>query len=131
MWARSDASRTCEPSGTWCIIYAMHNHVREIRRYTNRKMYDTVAKSFVTLSEVLAMVRRGVRVVVVERATGRDITPLILARALAKEAEELARRAATAGYEELTKLTAELRELMERVKKLREVIDGSLQGEPT
>ncbi len=65
---------------------------RLIHRYYNRQMYDTVGRAFITLGQVLGMVGRGIKVRVIDKASGLDITNLIRIRAIANEAEALARR---------------------------------------
>src|SRR5579859_502314 len=56
------------------------NLVTVIKRYANRKLYDTQAKRYVTLELLAALVRRGEEVRVVDHASGDDITDLILAQ---------------------------------------------------
>lgn len=45
-----------------------------IKRYRNRRLYHTGLKSFIVLSDLEQMIRRGEDFVVVDTATGRDIT---------------------------------------------------------
>lgn len=47
---------------------------RVIKRYLNRKLYDTVQSTYVTLEDVAEMYRHGEMVTVIENSTGRDIT---------------------------------------------------------
>lgn len=51
-----------------------------IKRYNNRKLYDTRAKRYVTLMDVTAMIRHGDEVTVLDHATGEDITAQIQAQ---------------------------------------------------
>jgi hypothetical protein len=55
---------------------------RPIKRYANRKLYDTVARRFTSLSEIEALVRSGVVVRVVDHGTGTDLTGETLAQVL-------------------------------------------------
>ncbi|NMC69678.1 MAG: hypothetical protein GYA57_06370 [Myxococcales bacterium] len=55
---------------------------RTIRRYANRKLYDTAESRYVTLQDVEALVRRGVEVRVVDNRTGEDVTQTALAQIL-------------------------------------------------
>ncbi len=96
----------------------MRNRVRLIYRYANRKLYDTVSKSFVNLAKVLEMVRQGFKVRVLDKRTGRDITRATLLKALAAEAE----RVASAAWEAIDQ--SELRRLAEEIKALRKAIEG-------
>lgn len=49
-----------------------------IKKYENRRLYDTEASRYVNLDEVAAMVRRGDEVTVVDAKSGRDLTREIL-----------------------------------------------------
>ncbi len=49
-----------------------------IKRYPNRKLYDTVAKQYITLDGVAALVRQGAEIKVVDHATGEDLTAFTL-----------------------------------------------------
>ena len=53
---------------------------RLIKRYTNRKLYDTTESRYVTLDEISAMVKQGLNVRVVDNRTGEDITDVTLAQ---------------------------------------------------
>ena len=57
-----------------------------IRKYANRRLYNTASGQFVTLSDLQAMVRRGEDFVVREAKTDRDITVSVLAQIVAEEA---------------------------------------------
>jgi polyhydroxyalkanoate synthesis repressor PhaR len=52
--------------------------MRVIKRYPNRKLYDTEAKRYVTLEGIARLIRQGEEVQVVDHATGEDLTPLTL-----------------------------------------------------
>lgn len=49
-----------------------------IKKYANRKLYDTRTSRYITLDGISDLVRQGHEIEVVERDTGRDLTPLIL-----------------------------------------------------
>ena len=55
---------------------------RVIKRYANRKMYDTSRSCYVTLEEVAEMVRAGQDVQVVDNKTKQDLTEVTLTQAL-------------------------------------------------
>lgn len=55
---------------------------RVIKRYANRKMYDTSRSCYVTLEEVADMVREGLDVRVVDNKTKDDLTEVTLTQAL-------------------------------------------------
>jgi polyhydroxyalkanoate synthesis repressor PhaR len=56
-----------------------------VKRYPNRKLYDTGAKRYVTLDDVAAMVRDGQDVQVIDHETGDDLTEVTLARVVFTE----------------------------------------------
>jgi polyhydroxyalkanoate synthesis repressor PhaR len=53
-----------------------------VKRYANRKLYDTVSRRFTSLSEIEVLVRSGVDVRVVDHETGADLTGDTLAQVL-------------------------------------------------
>jgi len=54
--------------------------MRVIKRYSNRKLYDTVTKQYVTLDQIADLVREGSQLQVVDNATGEDLTTLALSQ---------------------------------------------------
>jgi polyhydroxyalkanoate synthesis repressor PhaR len=56
--------------------------VRQIKRYANRKLYDTDTRRYVTLDAVAALVARGNEIEVRDQSSGEDLTTLVLAQAL-------------------------------------------------
>jgi polyhydroxyalkanoate synthesis repressor PhaR len=51
-----------------------------IKKYANRKLYDTLNSRYITLEGISKLVRDGHDIEVVERDTGRDLTALILSQ---------------------------------------------------
>ena len=49
-----------------------------LKKYGNRRLYDTSASRYVTLAEVEAMVQQGKDIIVVEPKTGADLTKSVL-----------------------------------------------------
>lgn len=49
-----------------------------IKRYPNRKLYDTEAKQYITLDGIADLIRSGTEVQVVDHASGEDLTTVIL-----------------------------------------------------
>lgn len=49
-----------------------------IKRYPNRKLYDTEAKQYITLEGIADLIRQGEEIQVVDNATGEDLTSLTL-----------------------------------------------------
>ena len=52
----------------------MNNEVRTIKRYQNRKLYDTHQSCYVTLEEIAHIIREGHEIVVIDNRTKNDIT---------------------------------------------------------
>jgi len=53
-------------------------NTREIRKYPNRRLYDTVENCYITLAEIRALVVRNAPFRVTEKQSGRDITSAVL-----------------------------------------------------
>lgn len=51
-----------------------------IKRYPNRKLYDTSAKRYVTLEDIAGMIRDGQDVQVIDYESGEDLTSLTLSQ---------------------------------------------------
>ena len=49
-----------------------------IKRYSNRKLYDTQESRYVTLDEIEEMIRNGQEISVVDAASGEDLTSVTL-----------------------------------------------------
>ncbi|GAC1339085.1 MAG: polyhydroxyalkanoate synthesis regulator DNA-binding domain-containing protein [Candidatus Dormibacteria bacterium] len=58
----------------------MATHV--LKKYSNRKLYDTRSKRYITLDGVAELLRRGDDVQVVDRGSGDDITAVTLSQVL-------------------------------------------------
>ena len=50
------------------------NEVRIIKRYQNRKLYDTYQSCYVTLEEIAQIIREGHEIQVIDNKTKNDIT---------------------------------------------------------
>jgi polyhydroxyalkanoate synthesis repressor PhaR len=58
---------------------------RVIRKYPNRRLYDTTESRYVTLADVRRLVIDGVDFVVLDRKTQQDITRTILLQVIAEQ----------------------------------------------
>jgi polyhydroxyalkanoate synthesis repressor PhaR len=58
---------------------------RIIKRYSNRKLYDTRGSSYVTLLQIAEMIRNGEDVQVIDNATKEDKTDVTLALIISEE----------------------------------------------
>ena len=59
-----------------------------IKRYPNRKLYDTAAKQYVSLEGITEMIRRGQEVQVVDHATREDLTTLTLTQIIVEQEKQ-------------------------------------------
>jgi polyhydroxyalkanoate synthesis repressor PhaR len=74
--------------------------MRTIRRYSNRKLYDTQESHYVTLTQIAAMIRAGDEIRVLHKDTGADITSSTLAMVILEE-ERRSRTLPIAGLEKI------------------------------
>jgi polyhydroxyalkanoate synthesis repressor PhaR len=58
-----------------------------IRKYENRRLYDTTNSRYVNLEEVAQILQQGNDVQVIDAATGEDITRLILTQIIVEDAK--------------------------------------------
>lgn len=59
-----------------------------VRKYGNRRLYDTSASRYINLEELAAMVRNGKDVQVVDAKTGEDLTRLTLTQIIVEDAKD-------------------------------------------
>ena len=56
-----------------------------IKRYPNRKLYDTVAKQYIALEGIAELVRQGSEIKVVDHASGEDLTAFTLTQIILEQ----------------------------------------------
>jgi polyhydroxyalkanoate synthesis repressor PhaR len=61
---------------------------RRIKRYDNRKLYDTEASEYVSLDDIAELVRSGETVEVVDNATGEELTAQTLTQIILEEGKD-------------------------------------------
>jgi len=59
--------------------------MRIIKRYSNRRLYDTEASRTITHRDLAAMIRGGEHITIIDNASGADITADVLGRLVASE----------------------------------------------
>ncbi|MGC6516853.1 MAG: polyhydroxyalkanoate synthesis regulator DNA-binding domain-containing protein [Candidatus Puniceispirillaceae bacterium] len=52
--------------------------VTEIKKYANRRLYDTAASSYITLQDVAHLIQKGRKVKISDAKTGEDLTSATL-----------------------------------------------------
>ena len=60
-----------------------------IKRYSNRKLYDTDAKHYVTLEDLADFIRKGEDLQVVDYTTGEDLTAVTLLQVIFEEEKKM------------------------------------------
>ncbi len=63
----------------------MDERVRLIKRYSNRKLYDSSQSAYVTLKELAEFIRTGEMIKVVDHDTGEDLTYEVLLQIIRHE----------------------------------------------
>jgi polyhydroxyalkanoate synthesis repressor PhaR len=59
--------------------------MRTIKRYSNRKLYDTEDKRYITLEQIAVLVRENQDIKVVDNQTGEDLTTVTLSQILLEQ----------------------------------------------
>jgi polyhydroxyalkanoate synthesis repressor PhaR len=59
-----------------------------IKKYGNRRLYDTVGSRYVNLDDIAGLVRDGADVQVIDAATGKDLTRLTLTQIITEDAKD-------------------------------------------
>lgn len=66
----------------------MLKETRLIKRYSNRKLYDTTKKEYVTLDKLTELIRDGENIQVVEQSTDTDITNQVLTQLILEQGKQ-------------------------------------------
>ena len=59
-----------------------------LKKYANRRLYDTENRSFVSLSQVAELVKQGREIEISDDKTGEDVTAFILTQIVLEEAKK-------------------------------------------
>ena len=92
-----------------------------IKRYPNRKLYDTDAKRYITLEQIAHLIRDGQDVQVVDHATGEDLTALTLTQVILEQERK------RSGFLPQTVLTGLIQAGGERLSTLRRALASPLE----
>ncbi len=68
------------------LCSALYYGMKIIKRYRNRRLYDTEEKEFIVLSDLERMVRNNVDIKVIDIASGKDITLTVLTSVIQERA---------------------------------------------
>ena len=58
--------------------------MHRIKKYANRKLYDTKTRQFITMDEIADLVKNGEEIIVVDNQTGKEITSSILSQLVSR-----------------------------------------------
>jgi len=58
---------------------------RTIKRYSNRKLYDTHDSHYVTLQQIAGLIRNGDEIRVIDKTTQQDLTAATMAQIIFEE----------------------------------------------
>jgi polyhydroxyalkanoate synthesis repressor PhaR len=67
------------------MMASPHSHVIIIKKYANRRLYDTRSSSYITLDHLAAMVREKTEFQVIDAKSGEDITRSVLTQIIMEE----------------------------------------------
>jgi polyhydroxyalkanoate synthesis repressor PhaR len=80
-----DASNPVPTDASAAAREAPNANARIIKRYSNRKLYDTKGSSYVTLLQIAEMIREGEDVQIIDNSTKEDKTDVTLALIISEE----------------------------------------------
>jgi polyhydroxyalkanoate synthesis repressor PhaR len=66
----------------------MNSSTVVIKKYGNRRLYDTVTSRYINLDDIAALIREGKDVKVVDAKTGQDLTRVTLTQIITEDAKE-------------------------------------------
>jgi polyhydroxyalkanoate synthesis repressor PhaR len=119
-----------EPEGS-----ATAREPKIIKRYTNRKLYDTVESRYVTLDEIAEMVKAGTDVRILDNRTKEDLTSVTLAQIIFEEEKKTSKMSLRTlkdliryGGERAAQLVEDTQaELRDRVEAVRQAAEQRVQ----
>src|ERR1022692_1874323 len=59
-----------------------------IKKYPNRRLYNSSSKAYVNLNDLAALIRKGEEIQVVDAKTGEDITRVVLTQIIVEDAKD-------------------------------------------
>ncbi len=59
-----------------------------IKKYANRRLYDTSASRYINLEDIAALIRKGVEVQVVDAKSGQDLTRVTLTQVILEDTRD-------------------------------------------
>jgi polyhydroxyalkanoate synthesis repressor PhaR len=104
------------------------SNVRVIKRYANRKLYDTSESKYIKLGEVADMVDAGVELRIIDNTTKEDITRITMAQIIVERSRKGALGDSMTSLKGLIRNTGEQisRKISEPVTSLRSSVEESV-----
>ena len=97
----------------------------QIKRYPNRKLYDTEAKRYVTLDELAGLIQAGADIQVIDHESGEDLTNVTLTQVVLEQQKK------SSGFLSRSLLTNLIRTggdtIGETIGQVRKVVQGVVQ----
>lgn len=62
--------------------------MRTIKKYANRKLYDTGDKQYISMDRLSRLIKEGEEVLIIDNETGNDITAAVVSQIIAREDKE-------------------------------------------
>ena len=59
-----------------------------IKKYPNRRLYNTSSRAYVNLTDLAALIRQGEEIQVVDAKTGEDVTRVVLTQIIVEDAKD-------------------------------------------
>jgi polyhydroxyalkanoate synthesis repressor PhaR len=67
------------------ILKAMNERKAMIKKYGDRRLYDSSARRYVKLDDIAGMIREGIEVDVIDARTGKDLTRVVLTQIIMED----------------------------------------------
>lgn len=62
--------------------------MHKIKKYVNRKMYDTTDKKYISMAQLAELIKSGEEVSIIDNRTGEDLTASIVSRLIGRDKKE-------------------------------------------
>ena len=83
------------------MVMTEANKPRKIKRYSNRKLYDTKESQYITLDEIANLVKAGEEIQILDNRNGNDLTEVTLAQILFEEQKKQTMRMSLQALKEI------------------------------
>ena len=94
----------------------------QIKRYPNRKLYDTEAKRYVTLDELAGLIQAGADIQVIDHESGEDLTNVTLTQVVLEQQKK------PSGFLSRSLLTNLIRTGGDTIGQVRKVVQEGVSG---